>query len=214
MQKTLLACGDARAWERIPRIWERCTRGRSEAIPARGRSVGQYSPMRQTFKAAAIVTFLFVAAPGCGSSTASKASSSSTTALAGATTTAAATSGGSTTAYCSMLATAAGKTAAFAASIGTPQQAAKLAEIKADNDAIVAAAPSGIRSAVTKFYGISNLARAALDPSLSPADKAAAGQRAATAVGTPEAKAAIADYKAWVSANCGSLATTILSGGV
>ena len=170
--------------------------------------------MRQTVKAAAIVTFLFVAAPGCGSSTASKASSSSTTALAGATTTAAATSGGSTTAYCSMLATAAGKTAAFAASIGTPQQAAKLAEIKADNDAIVAAAPSGIRSAVTKFYGISNLARAALDPSLSPADKAAAGQRAATAVGTPEAKAAIADYKAWVSANCGSLATTILSGGV
>ena len=171
--------------------------------------------MRQTVKAAAIVTFLFVAAPGCGSSTASKASSSSTTALAGATTTAAAaTSGGSTTAYCSMLATAAGKTAAFAASIGTPQQAAKLAEIKADNDAIVAAAPSGIRSAVTKFYGISSLARAALDPSLSPADKAAAGQRAATAVGTPEAKAAIADYKAWVSANCGSLATTILSGGV
>ncbi len=176
--------------------------------------MGQYLPMRRTFKAAAVVTFLFVAAPACGSSGASKASSSSTTAPTGSTTTTAATSGGSSTAFCSMLATAAGKTAAFAASIGTPQQAAKLAEIKADNEAIVAAAPSGVRSAVTKFYEISNLGRAALDPSLSPAEKAAAGGRAATEVGTPEAKTAIADYKAWVSANCGSLATTILSGGL
>ena len=170
--------------------------------------------MRQTFKAAAVVTFLLVTASGCGSSSASTASSSSTTAPTGATTTTAATSGGSTTAFCTTLASAAAKTGALAASIGTPQQAAKLAEIKADNDAIVAAAPSAIRGAVTKFYEISNLARAALDQSLSPAERAAAGGRAATAVATPEAKAAIADYKAWVSANCGSLATTILAGGL
>ena len=170
--------------------------------------------MRQTFKAAAIVTFLFVTAAGCGSSSASKASSPSTTAPTGATTTTGAPSGGRPTAFCSLLATDAGKTAGFAASIGTPQQAAKLAEITADNNAIVAAAPSEIRGAVTKFYEISTLARAALDQSLSPAEKAAAGGRAATAVATPEAKAAIADYKAWVSANCGSLATTILSGGL
>ena len=170
--------------------------------------------MRQTFKAAAVVTFLLVAVAGCGSSSASKASSPSTTAPPGATSTTGARSGGSPTAFCSLLAADTGKTAAFAASIGTPQQAAKLAEIAADNTAIVAAAPSEIRGAVTKFFEIATLARAALDRGLSPAEKAAAAGRTATAVATPEAKAAIADYKAWVSANCGSLATTILSGGL
>ncbi len=113
-----------------------------------------------------------------------------------------------------MLAADTGKTAAFAASIGTPTQAAKLAEITADNDAILAAAPAGVHDAVAKVYAVSALARAALDPSLSATDKAAAGARAATAVGTPEVKAAITDYKTWVQANCGSAAAKILSGGL
>lgn len=167
---------------------------------------------------AATVVFLALAAAGCGSSSASKSSSSSTTSpdrsAGGSSTTAAKTSGGDAGAFCSMLAADTEKTASFAASIGTPQQAAKLAEIKADNDAVLADAPSEIHDAITKVYAVSELARKALESGLSPADKSAAGRTAASAVGTPEVKAAIADYKAWVQANCGSLAPKILAGGV
>ena len=112
-----------------------------------------------------------------------------------------------------MLADGTDTTAAFMAALGTPDQAAKLAEVKADNDAIVAAAPAEIHDAVTQFYAISETARAALDPTLSAADKRAAGAAAAAAATTPEAKAAIADYRTWVTANCGSLTTKILAGG-
>ena len=88
--------------------------------------------MKRIATAAAIVV---LAAAGCGSSSSSKSSSSSTTA--------AKSSGGDAGAFCSMLAADTEKTASFAASIGTPQQAAKLAEVKADNDAVLADAPSG-----------------------------------------------------------------------
>ena len=113
-----------------------------------------------------------------------------------------------------MLAADTDKTAAFAASIGTPAEVAKLAEIKADNDAILAAAPSDAHDAVAKFHELSALAHVALDSSLSAGAKAAAAAEAATAAGTPEVKAAITDEKTWVQTNCGSLSSKILSGGL
>ena len=113
-----------------------------------------------------------------------------------------------------MLAADTEKTASFRASIGTPQQAAKLAEVKADNDAVLADAPSEIHDAIAKVYAVSELARKALEGGLSPADKAVAAGKAATAVASPEVKAALADYKAWVQSNCGSLAPKILAGGL
>jgi hypothetical protein len=173
--------------------------------------------MRRIAAVTAMVTLALLAATGCGSSGGSSASSPSTTQAsaerAGSSTTVAA-SGTSTTEFCSMLATATGKVAGLAASIGTPEQTAKLAEVKADNDAIVAAAPADIHDAVATFYAVSELAQQALDPSLSASERASLGSQAATQAGSAEAKAAIADYTTWVTANCGDLATEILSGGV
>ena len=99
--------------------------------------------MKRIATAAAIVVLVFAA--GCGSSSSSKSSSSTTApdASGGSSTTAAKPSGADAGAFCSMLAADTEKTASFAASIGTPQQAAKLAEVKADNDAVLADAPSG-----------------------------------------------------------------------
>jgi hypothetical protein len=176
--------------------------------------------MKKILAVAASFAVIFVAATGCSSKSSSSASPSSTTAApasgsGGSTTsTKAAASGGDAGAFCTMLAADTDKTAAFAASIGTPEQAAKLAEVKADNDAVLAAAPSDIHDAVAKVYAVSEIARKALDTSLSPAEKRAAGSEAAAAVGTPEVKAAIADYKTWVQANCGDLSAKILAGGL
>ena len=173
----------------------------------------QYGPMKRILTFAVMLGYLVAVASGCGSSS-SKGSSSTTTAPKASSNGSGSGSGKSPVAFCSMLAADTDKTAAFAASIGTPTQAAKLAEINADNGAILAAAPSDVHDAVAKFYEVSALARAALDPSLSAGAKAAAAANAATAVGTPEAKAAIADYKTWVQTNCGSLSSKILSGGL
>ena len=173
----------------------------------------QYGPMKRILTFAVTLGFLVAVASGCGSSS-SKGSSSTTTAPKASSNGSGSGSGKSPVAFCSMLAADTDKTAAFAASIGTPSQAAKLAEIKADNDAILAAAPSDVHDAVAKFYEVSALARAALDPSLSAGAKATAVAKAATAVGTPEVKAAIANYKTWVQTNCGSLSSKILSGGL
>jgi len=175
--------------------------------------VSHYGRVKRILTSVITLCFLVAVATGCGSSSAKSSSSTTTTPNASnkSTTSASATS---PAAFCSMLAADTDKTAAFAASIGTPTQAAKLAEIKADNDAIVAAAPSGVRDAVTKFYKISGLARAALDPSLSAGAKAAAAAQATAAAAGPDAKAAIANYKVWVQTNCGSLSSKILSGGL
>ena len=168
----------------------------------------------------ASLAILLITVAGCSTSPSSSASLSTTTTQAPAagagsadtTTTTPSATGGDPGAFCSMLATGVDKAGALIAAVGTPQLAANLAEVKADNDAVVAAAPADIHDALVKFYAISEAARRALDPSLSAADKRAAASDAATAAGTPEAKAAIADYKAWVQAHCGSLSAKILSG--
>ena len=163
------------------------------------------------------VGLLLIVCAACGSSAAKTTSSSLAKSSKSASTTSTSinpTSGGDTSTFCALLATDADKTAAFAAAIGTPQQPAKLAEVKADNDAIVASAPSGVRAAVTKFYQVSSEARAALDPTLSLAEKQSAGARAAAAASSPDVKTAISDYKAWVQSHCGALSAKILSGGV
>ena len=173
--------------------------------------------MKRIPAVAATLVFVLVGLAGCSSTKSSTAASSSTstasTSAAGATST---TAGGSgdPSAFCAQLAADTEKTAGFAASIGTPQQAAKLAEIKADNDAVLAAAPAEIHDAIASVYRVSELAQAALDGTLSAADKRAASAAASAAVATPEVKAAIASYKDWVGANCGSLSAKILSGGL
>jgi hypothetical protein len=167
--------------------------------------------------AATLLSLLLLAA-GCGSSVSktspTSAGSSPSTAAGGASTTTAAASGMGTDAFCSLLASETEKTAGFAAAIGTPQQAAKVAEIKAANDEVLAAAPPSIHAAIAKVYAVSEIARKALDTTLTPAQKRAAGLAAAAAVRTPGVTGAIARYKAWVTANCGGLAPKILSGGL
>lgn len=169
------------------------------------------------------LAFAVLAFAGC-SSTKSSTSSSATTAsppsTAAATATTVATapttvkaSTGDAAAFCTKLAAEADLTAGFAASIGTPQQAAKLAEIKAANDAILAAAPADIHDAIATVYAVSETARKALDTTLSAAEQQAARAAATSAIADPKVKTAIASYKAWVTANCGSLSGKILSGG-
>ena len=63
------------------------------------------------------------------------------------------------------------------------------------------------------MYQVSETARKALDPTLSAAEKQAARAAATTAIADPKVNSAIASYKAWVTANCGSLSAKILSGG-
>jgi len=192
------------------------------ADPTIGHSVGaldQDQPMKHFAAVAASVAILLVTVVGCSSSQSSSTSSSTTTPQAPATgagssdsSTTAGAVGGDTAGFCSRLATGVDKAGALIAAVGTAELAAKLAEVKADNDAIVAAAPGELRDSLVKFYAISEVARRALDPGLSAADKRAAATQAAAAAGTPEAKAAIADYKSWVQANCGALSAKILSG--
>jgi hypothetical protein len=180
--------------------------------------------MKRISATVSTLAFVLIAFAGC-SSTKSSTSSSATTAsppttasasvttVSGAPTTAKA-STGDAAAFCTKLASEADLTAGFAASIGTPQQAAKLAEIKAANDAILAAAPADIHAAIATVYQVSETARKALDPTLSAADKQAARAAATSAIVDPKVKSAITSYKAWVTANCGSLSSKILSGGL
>jgi len=169
------------------------------------------------FTRTAVLAGLLLVAVGCSSSKPTATAGSSTTTSAGgaggasSTTTAASGSGGDTTAFCAKLAAEVDQTAALRAAIGTPDQDAKVADIKAANADIEASAPADVADAVTKFYAISELGVAALS-SNSPADKAAAVQAAAAAAKDPSSQAAIADFKTWVQANCGDQAAKILQG--
>ena len=182
----------------------------------------QNGAMKRISTAVATLSFVLFAAAGCGSSKPSTAAPSTTApASAGATSTSAAAattvkaSGGlDSAAFCAKLADETEKTAGLAAAIGTPQQAAKLAEIRAANASIVAAAPAELHAAIVTVYKVSELAQKALDPTLGAADKRAAGAAAAAAAGAADTKAAIATYKAWVQAHCGALSSKILSGGL
>ena len=170
----------------------------------------------RTLTRAAMLAAIIAVAVACGSSKSSTATSNATT---GASTTTAAgaskaPSGGlDTNAFCAKLAAETEETAGLAAAIGTPDQDAKVAAIKAANADIEASAPAEVADAVNKFYAISELASNALLTS-NAADKVAAVKAAADAAKDPAVKAAIADYGTWVKANCGDQATKIMGGGL
>ena len=126
--------------------------------------------MKNLLKVTAVAGLLLIAV-GCSSS--KTATTSPTSAAGGSTTTTVAKSSsgsGDAAAFCSKLAAEADQTKAFAAAVGTPDQAAKLADLKAANADIAASAPDAIHDAVAKFYAISELADTALS-SGTPAEK-------------------------------------------
>jgi hypothetical protein len=158
----------------------------------------------------AVLVVLLVVAASCGSS---KSTTASTNPSAGvATTTTKAAAGTNTGGFCTRLAAETEATSALAASLGTPDQAAKVAQIKSDNAAILAAAPAEIHDAIVKVYAVSELASDALSGTASAADRAATAKATAAAASDPAFKTAIADYTAWVKANCGDQTAKILSG--
>ena len=170
--------------------------------------------------AGALLSLLLVAAVSCGDSKTDTSSTKPTNTTAGtmkpadgsgASTTAMSTnSGGDAGDFCTKLADETEKTAGFAASIGTPQQAAKMAEISTDNASILAAAPSDIHDAIAKVYAVSETSMQAL----SATDKVAAAKAATDAMKDPAVTKALADYSAWVKSNCADKATKILAGGL
>jgi hypothetical protein len=170
--------------------------------------------MKNLMKTVALAGVLLIAVACSSSKTATTSPTSAAPAAGASTSTTAKTSSssGDTAAFCAKLAAEADQTTAFAASVGTPAQAAKLADLKAANADIAASAPDAIHDAVAKFYAISELADNALT-STNPAEKAAAVKAAADAAKDPAAKSAIADYTAWVQANCGDQTSKILSAG-
>ena len=169
----------------------------------------------KTLGRAVVLPVGLIVAVGCGNSKSTIASSNpSTTQAAGATTTTskAAASGGNTGEFCTRLASETEATTALKKSIGTPDQAAKVARIKTDNAAILVAAPSEIHDAIAKVYAVSELATNALSGSQSAADRVASAKATAAATSDPAFKTAIADYTAWVTTNCGDQTAKILSG--
>lgn len=176
--------------------------------------------MHRTSTALAAVALVLLTLAGCSSSKSS--TSTATTTGGGASTSAGATtssatsstveSGSSSSDFCNLLSAGVDRAKGLAAAVGTAGLASKLAEVKADNKAVLDAAPAELHDAVAKVYAVSEKGQAALDPSLSSAQKAAAASAAMTAMRTPEVKAAIATYKSWVTAHCGTQATKILSG--
>lgn len=114
--------------------------------------------------------------------------------------------------FCNLLKDGRDKANALIAAIGSPDFASKLAEVKESNDAGVAAAPAELHDALAKFYEVSEIAQRALDPSISPSEKADLTNQARTQATSPEMAAAIETYKTWVNAHCGALAAPILEG--
>jgi hypothetical protein len=130
----------------------------------------------------------------------------------GALTTTKATAGTNAGEFCTRLAAETEETSALAASLGTPDRAAKMAPIKSDNAAILATAPAEIHDAIVKVCAVSELATDALSSTASAADRAASAKATTAATSDPTVKTAIADYTAWVKANCGDQTAKILSG--
>ena len=173
------------------------------------------SPRRRR-SAVVLVVAAFVASSCGGSTTVAKDTTTSTTSASGSagnstTVPAAASSGGNAGDFCAKLTDELDKSKALAASVGTPAQAAALAEIETANASIVAAAPPELHDTMIKINEMSAAARNAL--TATPADRAAAAKAAAATVSDPAVKAATATYTAWVTTNCGASATAILNGG-
>ena len=175
--------------------------------------------MKRTLTAVLSVLLVSVPAAACSSSGSSTASPTTigvtTTSGSGAGTpapTPTTASGTGASDFCTMLAGAVDNTKALAGAIGTPDLPAKLAAVKADNDAIMAAAPAEIHDTVATVYQVAEKGQAALDPSLSPADKQAASAAAIAASRAPETKTASTTFQTWVKDNCGPLTSKILAG--
>ena len=111
--------------------------------------------------------------------------------------------------FCGVLIEQAAKVADFPDKIGTPEEAAALEAVTASNQLILAAAPDELSDAMATINKVSELARKVLTSD----DPAAASAASAEAASSPEATAAFADYRAWVSEHCGADAATILSTG-
>jgi len=172
------------------------------------------------FAPVSVLCAVAVLTVGCGSSKSSVATSPSSSAPASSvstspsvdsasTTTAGGSSGGGdSAAFCSRLAAEVDKIAGFAAALRTPQQAAKLAEIEADNAAILAAAPSDLHDALAEVNTASTLSRKVLTGTA--AERIAASKAAADLVKSAQWRTAVADYTAWVNGHCSALAHKIL----
>lgn len=176
-------------------------------------------PMKRLLTAVLSVLLASVPFAACGSSGSSTASPTTAGATATSRSTAGTTvpattaaSGTSASAFCTMLAGAVDHTKALAGAIGTPDLPAKLAAVKADNDAIMAAAPAEVKDAVATVYQVAEKGQAALDPSLSPTEKQAASAAALAASRAPETKTASTTFQTWVRDNCGPLTSKILAG--
>ncbi|HMS13923.1 MAG TPA: hypothetical protein PKD80_12545 [Microthrixaceae bacterium] len=110
--------------------------------------------------------------------------------------------------FCGVLIEQAAKVADFPDKIGTPEEAAALEVVSASNERILAAAPDELSDAMATINEVSELAFKVLT-----SDDPAASSASAEAASSPEATAAFADYRAWVSEHCGADAATILSTG-
>ena len=111
--------------------------------------------------------------------------------------------------FCGVLIEQAAKVADFPDKIGTPEEAAALEAVTASNKRILAAAPDELSDAMATINEVSDLARKVLTAD----DPAAASAASAEAASSPEATAAFADYRSWVTDHCGADAATILSTG-
>ena len=111
--------------------------------------------------------------------------------------------------FCGVLIEQAAKVADFPDKIGTPEQATALEAVAASNERILAAAPDELSDAMATINEVSELARKVLTSD----DAAAASAASAEAASSPEATAAFADYRSWVTDHCGADAATILSTG-
>ena len=165
---------------------------------------------------AAVLTGLLLIAVACSSSKPTVSAASTTTlaappAAGDSTTTTASSSDGDPAAYCAKLAAATDTRAALAAAIGTPNQAAAVADTQATNQDLVTSAPAAIHDDLVAVFHLSEMGVTAL-LSNSTADKMAALQAEQAAAKDPANVAAQADYKAWVQANCGDLSAKILGG--
>lgn len=175
--------------------------------------------MKNTVRALAVV-ILAVATVGCGSSgstattpsTTESAVTAPTTAGASTTPTSATPSGADHADFCDLLVDGAQKKAALQASIGSPDFKAKLDGVTASNSAIVAAAPSDVRDDFRTINELALSAIKALDPSLSPSDKAAMTQQVMAQRTKPEVEAAAKNARTWVETNCPNQARQILGG--
>ncbi len=174
---------------------------------------------------------MLFAVAGCSSSSSSKASTSNPSSTVASNTVASGTvasgnttapttgatpppqGGNSANAFCNRLAAGVDHLAAFQAGLRSGNTTTAMEQIAAENKAILAAAPSDIHDALATVNSASEKAAKMLDRSLSSADRAALSQEVAAITTSAAWKTAVADYTKWVTANCGTLGTKILTAG-